>query len=246
MKITFFKNESHFYPRISYTWENAEELKLSRGTLKARICLSLILLIPFVAYLYLFLKNNTDKFFIGFAIIILTLPLHELCHALYCVIIGRKVERISFFPYKSLLAPEAYVVPSFNSWKKHQAILLSAFPLILMSALPAILAVFDSPLRPYLLILSLSNISTAAFDIIDIIHFIQFPKDSIYFIHFSLKEKDVEQPIVIHQLSITPKLDKINHRQFEYFEGKLTEKENVTDTTATEQLKKEFIAHFNL
>ncbi len=211
MKITFFRNESHFYPRVSYTWENAEELKPSRGTLKARIYLSLILLIPFIAYLYLFLKNNTDKFFIGFAIIIFTLPLHELCHALYCVIIGRKVERISFFPfpYKSI---GAYVVPSFNSWKKHQAILFSAFPLILMSALPAILAVFDSPLRPYLLILSLSNMSTAAFDIIDIIHFIQFPKDSIYFIHFSLKAKDVDRPIVIHQLSITPKLDKIHHR----------------------------------
>ena len=159
MKITFFKNESHFYPRMSYTWENAEELKLSSGIYKARKYLLFLLFIPFIAYTYVFLENNPDKFLIVFAIIILTLPLHELCHALYCVILRRKVERISFFTNKTIFAPGANVVPSFNSWKKHQAILLSAFPLLLMSALPAILAVFDSPLRPYLLILSLLNIS---------------------------------------------------------------------------------------
>ena len=29
MKIVFFKNESHFHPRLSYTWENAEQVHLN-------------------------------------------------------------------------------------------------------------------------------------------------------------------------------------------------------------------------
>lgn len=246
MKVTFFKNESHFYPRVSYTWENAEEIKYSSGIAKARIYLLFLLFISFIAYTHVFLENNPDKFLIVFAIIILSIPLHELCHALYCVILRRKIERISFFPYKNILKPGAYVVPSFNAWKKHQAVLLSAFPLLLMSVLPAVLAIFLPSLRHYLLIISLLNLCGSSFDIMDVIQFSRLPNNSICFIYFVLKVKDIKQPIVIHKLSITPELDKINHRQFEYFEGKLSEKENVTDTTATEQLKKEFISQYNL
>jgi hypothetical protein len=115
-----------------------------------------------------------------------------------------------------------------------------------MSVLPAVLAIFIPSLRHYLLIISLLNLCGSSFDIMDVIQFLRLPNNSICFIYFVLKVKDIKQPIVIHKLSITPELDKVHHRQFEYFEGKLTEKENVTDTTATEQLKKEFISQYNL
>lgn len=47
-------------------------------------------------------------------------------------------------------------------------------------------------------------------------------------------------------LSVTPKLDKIHHKCFEYFNGRLTTKEQPDDTVETIRLKQEFIKQFNL
>lgn len=61
-----------------------------------------------------------------------------------------------------------------------------------------------------------------------------------------LKVKDKDKPVIIHQLSVTPKLDKIHHKCFEYFNGRLTEKENPAETVETRNLKQEFINQFDL
>ena len=60
----------------------------------------------------------------------------------------------------------------------------------------------------------------------------------------NVKEKD--KPVIIHQLSVTPKLDKIHHKCFEYFNGRLTEKEQPAETVETRKLKQEFINQFDL
>jgi len=58
----------------------------------------------------------------------------------------------------------------------------------------------------------------------------------------NVKEKD--KPVIIHQLFVTSKLDKIHHKCFEYFNGKLTEKEHPSETIETMKLKQEFINQF--
>ena len=61
-----------------------------------------------------------------------------------------------------------------------------------------------------------------------------------------LAVKETDKPVIIHQLSVTPKLDKIHHKCFEYFNGRLTEKKQPTETLETMKLKQEFINQFNL
>lgn len=252
MKITFLKNETHFYPRISYTWENAEKVNFTsefQGLKKYSIMWLFLLPMPvFVIFCSQKIVKNYWFFVTFIAIIVLCLPLHELCHALFCWISGRKVERICFFPYKNLFfRPAAYVKPVFGAWNKKQAIFLILFPFILLSFVPAILAIFISNLRFWLLFLSLLNISVSGIDIIDALYLSGLPKNCLYFFDgFALTVKDNDKPIIIHQLSITPELDKVNHRCFEYFNGRLTEKHQVHESAEVTKLRLEFVQQFNL
>ena len=246
MKIFFFKNETHFHLRISYVWENAEKVNISDSLQRAKKYLMWILSVPLLIFVFLSLGRLTVSPWCFHLILFLTLPAHEFCHALFCLIAGRKVERICFFPYKQVLKkPIAYVMPSFGAWTKGQAILLSAFPLLLLTILPAVMAIFLPQLRLWLLFLSLYNLSASAFDIVDILNLMKLPKRAIYFDSFSLLTKD-DSPIVIHRLSVTPALDGIKHQQFEYCCGKLTEKEQICETPETERIRQEFIEQFHL
>ena len=246
MKIVFFKNESHFYPRLSYTWENAEQVHLNSKLQNLKNSFIFLLAIPFIIFLFVNLDELSSKWLLLIAISLLCLPIHELCHALFCWISGRKVERICFFPYKRIFSISAYVKPAFSVWNKSQAILLSAFPVIILSLVPAILAIFVAPLRVWLLYLSLLNLSASYSDIVDIICFFKLPPNALYLMDVILKVKDKDKPVIIHQLSVTPKLDKIHHKCFEYFNGRLTEKENPAETVETRNLKQEFINQFAL
>lgn len=246
MKIVFFKNESHFYPRLSYAWENANQMHLNSKLQGLKSLFRWVLIIPYIIFLIVNFKELTNKPFLLIAIFFLCLPIHELCHALFCWISGRKVERINFFPYKQIFSNiTAYVKPAFGVWNKCQAALLSAFPIIVLSILPAILAIFIPSIRLWLLLIALLNISTSSSDIIDILCILKLPSDSLYFVDFILTVKDTEKAVIIHQLFVTPRLDKINHNCFEYFNGKLTKMEYHTETDTTISLKKEFDAQFN-
>ena len=246
MKIFFFKNETHFHLRISYVWENAEKVNISDSLQRAKKYLMWILSVPLLIFVFLSLDRLTVSPWCFHLILFLTLPAHEFCHALFCLIAGRKVERICFFPYKQVLKkPIAYVMPSFGAWTKGQAILFFAFPLHLQTILPAVMAIFLSSLRFWLLFLSLYNLSTSAFDIVDILNLMRLPKRAIYFDSFSLLTKN-DRPIIIHRLSVTPALDGIRHQQFEYCHSKLTEKEQICETPETERLRQEFIEQFHL
>ena len=247
MKIVFFKNESHFHPRLSYTWENAEQVHLNSKLQNLKKIFIFLLAVPFIAFLFVNQKEFSSKWILLLTISLLCLPIHELCHALFCWISGRKVERISFFPYKRIFSKVGgYVKPTFGVWNKYQAILFVAFPVIILSFIPAILAIFIAPLRLWLLYLSLSNISVSYSDIVDIICLFKLPPNALYLVDIILTVKEVDKPIIIHQLSVTPKLDKIHHKCFEYFNGRLTKIECPSETVETIRLKQEFIKQFNL
>ena len=247
MKIVFFKNESHFHPRLSYTWENAEQVHLSSKLQNLKKIFIFLLAVPFIAFLFVNQKEFSSKWLLILAISLLCLPTHELCHALFCWISGRKVERICFFPYKQIFSKVgAYVKPTFSAWNKYQAILFIAFPIIILSFIPAILAIFIAPLRLWLLYLSLLNISTSYSDIVDIICLFKLPPNALYLVDIILTVKETDKPVIIHQLFVTSKLDKIHHKCFEYFNGRLTEKENPDETVKIMKLKQEFINQFDL
>ena len=247
MKIVFFKNESHFHPRLSYAWENAVQVYLDPKLQNLKKIFILLLAIPFIAFLFVNQKELSSKWLLLLAISLLCLPIHELCHALFCWISGRKVERISFFPYKQgFFKVSAYVKPTFGVWNKYQAILFVAFPVIILSFIPAILAIFIATLRPWLLYLSLSNISVSYSDIVDIICLFKLPPDTLYLVDIMLNVKEKDKPVIIHQLFVTSKLDKIHHKCFEYFNGRLTKIECPSETVETIRLKQEFIKQFNL
>ena len=115
MKIVFFKNESHFHPRLSYTWENAEQVYLNSKLQNLKKIFIFLLAVPFFAFLFFNQKELSSKWLLLIAISLLCLPIHELCHALFCWISGRKVERICFFPYKRIFSKAAgYVKPTFS------------------------------------------------------------------------------------------------------------------------------------
>ena len=246
MKITFFKNESHFYPRISYTVENAEIVSLNQKIQSLKKYSIWFFMLPLLIFTFAFYKNLGSNFTILISIVILCLPMHELCHALFCWIMGRKVERIFFFPYKRVFSvPTAYVKPVFGVWNKTQVVLFSLFPLILLSLVPALLAIFIPSVRMWMIFLSLLNLSVSSLDIIDIVCFLKLPQNCLYFGDIILTVKDVDKPTIIHRLSVTPKLDKIDHICFQYANNKLTEINPAPESSEVTKLRQEFIKQFN-
>ena len=178
MKISFFKNESHFHPRVSYNFENADLVSLDCKIQNLKKYSTWLFMLPLLIFTFVFYRNLGSNYIALIAIVFLCLPIHELCHALFCWITGRKVERIFFFPYKRVISvPTAYVKPAFGVWNKTEALLFSSFPLILLSLVPAFLATFIPSLRICMIFLSLYNLSVSCFDIIDILCFQKLPKN---------------------------------------------------------------------
>ena len=253
MKITFFKNESDFYPRHSFSWENAKSVNFNLEMPKVRRCVKVLSIILILVFVCFFWHQLAEIYWLFIATILLCLPVHELCHALFCWIVGKRVEGICFNPYsklplkKRISLPAAYVKPAFDVWNKCQVVLLAAFPLILLSIVPAVLAIFISPLRYWLLSLSLYNFGVSSFDILDVLRFIQAPAKHINvgFTNVWLIARDASKPIVIHQIFVTPELDKIHHECFSYFNSQRTEIQ-AYDTSETVALKQEYREQFHL
>lgn len=244
MKITFFKNESQFYPRRSYLWTNAEKVDVDFKFKRLRKHSQLLFVIPLVIFLT-FLRFGSDWLFCVIIAILCT-PVHELCHALFCWLSGRKVEGIYFFPYKRVFSSvTAYVKPAFGVWNKTQAVLFSLFPIILLSFVPAIAALFISSLRIWLLFLSVFNLSTSCFDIIDVCCLLKLPRNCLHFGDFILTVVEADHPVIIHQLFVTSKLDKIDHKCFQFYDNKLTGIDSPPESCAVNRLREEFVKQFN-
>lgn len=245
MKITFFKSESYFHPRISYCWTNAEKIDVDFKLKKLRKYSQLLFVIPLVIFLT-FLKLGSDWLFYIITAV-LCLPVHELCHALFCWISGREVEGMYFFPCRRVFSSQiAYVKPAFGVWSKVQAVLFALFPIILLSFVPAISAAFVSSLRVWLLFLSIFNLSVSCFDIIDVCCLLKLPRNCLHFGDLILTAIEAKRPVIIHRLSVTYELDKIDHKCFQFYDNKLTEIDPPPESCAVSRLREEFVKQFNL
>ena len=240
MKITFFKNENHFSARTSYCWENAElaEPKIKSNII--RILLIIIGLITLPIYIWFFRNEFSNYIWLFIPIIIALIVLHELCHALFCVITKRKVERICFLSSFRLNEPTAYVMPELSSWSKIERVLFYLFPIVILSVIPIIIAIFLPIVRLWLILVALINLTMSAFDINDILKTISLPKGCVIFEGFSLIPIN-NQPIIIHKLTLTKDTLTILHEQFVYENKKLSKSETPIETKNVKQIKKEML-----
>ncbi len=234
MKITFFKNENHFSARTSYCWENAElaEPKIKSNII--RVLLILVGLSALLAYTWIFRHELSYNIWLFVTIIIVLLPIHELCHAIFCFITKRKIERICFFSSFSLNEPIAYVMPEFSAWSKIERALFYLFPTIILSVIPTIIAIFLPLARLWLLIIALFNVLLSSFDISDAIKTMSLPRKCIVLEGFALMPLN-KQAIVIHKIFIQGREGEICHKQYIYEKKRLSE---VLDLTETEEVKK--------
>lgn len=238
MKITFFKNENHFSARTSYCWENAE---LAEPKIKSNIIPILLIIIGLITlpiYIWFFRNEFSNYIWLFIPIIIALIVLHELCHALFCVITKRKVERICFLSSFRLNEPTAYVMPELSSWSKIERVLFCLFPIIILSLVPTIIAIFLPIVRLWLILVALINLTTSAFDINDTFKTISLPKGCVIFEGFSLLSNN-NQLIIIHKLVLTREKAEILHEQFVYENKKLSKCKTPIETENVKQLKNE-------
>ena len=238
MKITFFKNENHFFARTSYCWENAElaEPKIKSNII--RILLILIGLITLPIYIWFFRNDFSKYIWLFIPIVIALIVLHEFCHAFFCFITKRKVKRICFLSSFRLNEPTAYVMPEFSVWSKIERVLFYLFPIIILSLVPIIIAIFLPIVRLWLILVALINLTTSAFDINDTFKTISLPKGCVIFEGFSLLSNN-NQLIIIHKLVLTREKAEILHEQFVYENKKLSKCETPIETENVKQLKNE-------
>ena len=76
MKIIFFKNETHFYPRVSYTWENAERVDVVSPLEKFYSAFSIA--ISIISYILVINKfsykfKEKNEFILGSLVLLLVL-----------------------------------------------------------------------------------------------------------------------------------------------------------------------------
>lgn len=245
MKIAFFKNEEHFYPHLSYTCENAEKAVSKYKTKDRHLIYQYAALAVLLVYLLIFRKHFAPHLIPFFLIFIFLLPIHELCHVLYCLISGRKVDHLCFFPYGfAWKKPGAYVKPQFSAWSKTQIILFLLFPLIILSLIPAIMSIFLPSIRIWLLFIAINNVSMSALDINNSLYHLFLPAKCVIFDGFALLLKD-NSPAEIHRIYIDPNSKEIHHRQFSYFNSKLTEIFPPVETDSVKWIKSEITRQAN-
>lgn len=226
MKITFFKDESYFYPRTSYFWKNAELVKFNKINGKILNILNWVFIISIGCYVSVSRLLFDQKNIVGFIFIPLALlPLHEFCHVLYALIIKKKVIGIRFFPYNygfTWSKASAYIKLDFCAMKKAEAILLATFPFIIMTFLPLFLIIFFPSIRIILIYSAIINTGASVSDLCNAIHFLRAPRDAIYFHDCCWLIPTSDQPISIHRMRKIKDEDKLLHEQWLYADYQLT------------------------
>jgi|GEM_PF-1165574 len=247
MEIKLFEKESDFIPR-TYSIENIEDdnFDISVKYKKYRNYSMWLSLIPYIVFLTAFSRADMTSSIHVFIVFIPLLFCHEFCHALFAVISGRKIQKISFFSCgrRIFTSPVAYVKLKFGAYNKTNSILFTVFPLILLSLVPAILAFFIAPIRYWLLLVSAVNIAISYFDIAGVLCILQLPKNCLDFGDFLATPKDAKKPIIIHRLSPSPEGDKIDHICYSFFDGELTEIEPY-ETEEVEASRQQLVDHLN-
>lgn len=177
LKITVGKNESHEYLRVRYAMHYAEVAAVEPAPkhMSEIWCWGSFALT--LLYAVLIRREIAGDPLTFAAIYILQLPLHELCHALFLWLTGRRVYAIRLWPYKRERGKKtAYVRPELYPFTRTAYGLLAAFPLILLSALPLLAAIAFPSLRYYMIWLALLNLGGSAFDACDLVKTAKAPK----------------------------------------------------------------------
>ena len=247
MKIHLFKNEGHFYPRQSITFENGQ-MHAFDGRLKwlpseiQGVCI----IAAFIYALLCDVERIDAVIVVSFCIF--ALPLHEFSHVLGCLLTGNRVKRVCFFPQKFKIGfnvPSAYVMPEFSVWSKGKRIVLSAFPLLTLTLLPLIASVFFSTVRDALVLCAICHIAVASLDIRDIIKIFSLPKGAIRFgwAWFTLEDGKIFR---LHRLYVLPDVSKIYHIEYFYDNEKLVEVDDPSEPEYVVRVINEFKEQFGL
>lgn len=225
MKIHFRKHECDFFLGDALSVENAKWAKgkynADRGE-KILLCVTSVIVSIYVALFWKQLSESTVIFLLA---LLLLLPMHEFCHALFAWICGKGVEGIYFFPkYKKrkITNPGAYVCPKPDIYNKTERILRSLFPLILLSVLPSIIAIIFSDYAVCLVFIALNNLCASSLDINEAIRTLTFPRNTIFLRYIRLLPEDATKPTQIHYIyvHIEKGEKKVFHEHYEYFQGK--------------------------
>ncbi len=205
MKITIGKNESHDYPRTSYLLEGGDWVKDIKQVPKAISSVwSIAWSVVAVSWVILHASELKGQILLFVLFALLLLPLHELSHALFLWLTGRQVYaiRLSPFPGKWHM-PAAYVKADLAILSRGEQVLFSAFPMILLSVLPAVIALFCPPLRIWLLWIAFANAADSSFDVRDILGYFFLPQNAccIGGVWCVLHE---EKPVILRRLRIKP------------------------------------------
>ena len=223
MKITFFKNESHFYKKRHIFWDHAQKAE------KKSLFRYIALLLSLGAILILNLTSLGQRAVSW----LLILPINELCHALFCLLSGSKVERICFLPYKNILKAIAYVQPKFDVWSKRRWALFIAFPLLLLTVLPILLALFLQEQRFNLYSIALINLVISYRDVEGLLNLFVLPKNTICAGTLWLIPQG-EKAVELHRIALPLCSQQIEHSHFRYAKGKVTK---VIPPQETEEIK---------
>ncbi len=207
MKITFQKNESHDYPRVSYLLQGGEWLKdFKQAPWAISNIWSMVWACAAIAWSVVHARELKDQALLFVLIALLLLPLHELSHALFLWLTGRRVYAIRFLPFwgnRSKHRATAYVKPDLTVLSRGEQLLLSASPLILLSVLPTVIALFCPSLRFWLLWIAFANAADSCYDARHIIEYLSLPKNAFH-IDGTWCILHEGEPVILRRLRIRP------------------------------------------
>lgn len=225
MKITFFKNEKHFCRVSAMLHPNIIEI---RPRLIARLLKYPLLIaaqLPLAAYVILRWESFASNWWYAAVIYFVLVPVHEFFHALHCWLTKRKVKRFCFFPYNfGLSFTTAYVEPDASVYKRGEAVLLALFPLIWITVLGSILAVWMPAWRAFWVFFVIGNFSASCMDLYDTLVALTMPRTARLFsgsVGWGLPRLCETSFIYLQELPA--KSDRIEYRQWRYKYGQLTE-----------------------
>lgn len=177
------------------------------------------------------------------AILPVLLPLHEVCHASYCWLTGKKVDRICFFPISNKPKMLACVRPEFTLWNRMEKIWFNFFPLLILTVFPAVLSIVIPEYSFWLRYISLLNLAISYLDLESIFWMAALPPNMIFAGNMALIPNG-EDMVVIHRLFIHMESRVVEHTQFCWEHGTWSEQIPAEETAEVKQCRKEMEEYY--
>ena len=246
VKVTFGKNDSHSYARESFHLRGGEWLSVPSPSHVLRHIWLGLCCIMLLVLLRMDSQGALDYCLV--CILLLLLPLHELCHALFLWLTHRRVYAIRFYPYWFKWGqPGAYVKPDMPLFTRGEYALFAAFPLLLLSLLPAVIALFCPDLRIWLGAIAIGNLAIASFDVVLLLWVLRLPKGAVGTDGGWCRFHEGET-VILQRIRIKPgatRMSDIERAEFRV-EGKHLVEVPVTDSDDVLVLLNEFKTQFQL